>query len=707
MADPDDLGAHISSARVLSEQVTSFRALLAALDEARGFPEDLDESKALHTHSHLDYHPATRDRVASHDKKFDVNPDRWRDKKHHLRTTANRQYDRVKSEFRLAMRDVVFGWQKGKYSEKEFEKLGRAAFDKAYEAAFRLGLKASGVALLDHPRKRKEGPQLFHHDERWLKGSLRDERKYWNKFMLDVTSGAIAAKRFTAAERIDMYADTLDHVYDAARVVGHPSHSIIYWVMHKEKEHCVAGDELVSTPDGLLTLEEAIASDEHWFDGGTSTGWVATHGVKFKGIEPVVQVTTHLGYSLRVTEEHRFYRWGKKGFEWVEARHLTPGDQLLLRRGTPPAREDHAWAELLGMIDGDGWVYETTTKKQRYNQVGFLVEKEELHLVEKYNRMLRKRGLPEFHVHPHTGSEKVLMARSGHRKLFDAVTKYGLKGDRLGRGVRELPPVEVAAYLRGLFEADGYVQGQGGASLSTAKEGVARDVQQLLLSIGILSKIRKHVGRTNYKEGRTLFDVDILGGTNLRIFTEVVGFAGGRKTALLASRLPVETETRGDTYPIPLKQRTSVPVLAGLCETLPGLEEKKAQIRALLSIGAHFGRVESVNPAGVAPVYDVVESPTEAFLTGGFVVHNCPLCLFLQQNSPYTRETLPGVPRDGNTCMGLSRCGCELRIITLDDDTLWQKLRKRSRDRLTRELSRLKKLKRSAAMDSLAFKRKT
>lgn len=322
MADPDDLGAHISGARVLSEQVTSFRALLAALDEARGFPDDLDESKALHTHSHLDYHPATRDRVTAHDKKFDVNPDRWRDKKHHLRTTANRQYDRVKAEFRLAMRDVVFGWQKGKYSEKEFEKLGRAAFDKAYETAFRLGLKASGVALLDHPRKRKEGPQLFRHDERWLKSSLRDERKYWNKFMLDVTSGAIAAKRFTAAERIDMYADTLDHVYDAARVVGHPSHSIIYWVMDPKKE-------------------------------------------------------------------------------------------------------------------------------------------------------------------------------------------------------------------------------------------------------------------------------------------------------------------------------------------------------------------------------------------------SCPLCIFLQKNSPYTRETLPGVPRDGNTCMGLSRCGCELRIITLDDDTLWQKLRKRSRDRLTRELSRLRKLKRSAAMDSLAFKRKT
>lgn len=50
MADPDDLVAHISGARVLSEQVTSFRALLAALDEARGFPDDIDESKAIHTH---------------------------------------------------------------------------------------------------------------------------------------------------------------------------------------------------------------------------------------------------------------------------------------------------------------------------------------------------------------------------------------------------------------------------------------------------------------------------------------------------------------------------------------------------------------------------------------------------------------------------------------------------------------------------------
>ena len=693
---------------VFAEEVSSFRALLTALDEARGFPDtDLDESKSVATHSHVSSRPATRDRAMAHAKKFETNPDRWRAKKHNLRTTANRQYDRVKADFRKALRDVVFGWQKGKYDERQFATKAKAAFDDAYVTAFRLGLKASGVALLDHPRKRAEGPQPHFYDEKWIKGSLRDERKYWNKFMLDVTSGAIAGKRFTAAERIDMYTDTLDHVYDAGRVVGHPHHSIIYWVMNPEKEHCVAGDELVSTPGGLLTLEEAATSGEHHFDGGTSTGWVSTHGVKFKGVEPVVRVTTHLGYSLRVTEEHRFYRWNGTGFSWAEARDLVPGDQILLRRGSPPPREDHAWAELLGLIDGDGWVYETSTKKQRYNQVGFLVEKGELHLVEKYNRVLRKRGLPEFRVHPHTGSDKVLMARSGHRKLFDALTKYGLKGGRLGRGVRELPPGEAAAYLRGLFEADGYVQGQGGASLSTAKEGVARDVQSLLLSIGILSKIRKHSGRTNYKEGRVLFDVDILGGANLLTFTEVVGFAGKRKTALLESRLPVEVETRGDTYPIPLKQRTSVPVLAGLCETLPGHEEKKAKIKALFSVGAHFGRVESVTPAGVAPVYDVVESPTEAFLAGGFVVHNCPLCLFLQTNSPYTRETLPGVPRDGYTCQGLSRCGCELRIVTLDDDTLWQSLRKRSRERLTRELQRLKKVKRSVAFDSIAFKRKT
>ena len=238
MDDLEGLADHLRQVRTLKEEVTSFQELLRALDDIRGFPEEVEESKALHTHSHLDYHPATRDRVVAHDQKFNRNPDRWREKKHHLRTTANRQYDAVKAKFRLALRDAVFGYQKGKYSQKEFERVSRAAFDEAYASAYRLGLKASGVALLDHPRKRTAGPNTQYHDDKWIKSSLRDERKYWNKFMSDVTTGAIEGKRFTAAERIDMYADTLDHVYDAARVVGHPSHSIIYWVMHKEKEHC-------------------------------------------------------------------------------------------------------------------------------------------------------------------------------------------------------------------------------------------------------------------------------------------------------------------------------------------------------------------------------------------------------------------------------------------------------------------------------------
>lgn len=238
------MSQYLPDAEIVRLKVDALETLMAAVREARKDSRAALESKAIHTHGHINYKADRRPRAKDATAKHARNPELWKDKKQHLRSSANRQYARVKDEFRLALRDIVFGFQKGKYTEREFDVLGRAAFETAYIRTFRYGLKASGVSLLDHPTKRTHGPELQQYDERWVKSSLKDERKYWNKFMGDIVSGDIATKRFTAAERIDMYADTLDHVYDAGRVVGHPSHSIIYWVMNREKEHCSLCDFL-------------------------------------------------------------------------------------------------------------------------------------------------------------------------------------------------------------------------------------------------------------------------------------------------------------------------------------------------------------------------------------------------------------------------------------------------------------------------------
>lgn len=593
---------------------------------------ELLSSKAVHTHSHLDYHPATRDRVTAHDKKFDVNPDRWRDKKHHLRTTANRQYDRVKAEFRLAMRDVVFGWQKGKYSAKEFEKLGRAAFDKAYEAAFRLGLKASGVALLDHPRKRKEGPQLARHDERWIKYSLQDERKYWNKFMLDVTSGAIAAKRFTAAERIDMYADTLDHVYDAARVVGHPSHSIIYWVLNKEKETCplclflqqnspYTRETLPGVPrDGntCMGLSRCFVEDTQLlgkFDGGSARAF-------YSG--PLVTLDIGGAKPLRVTSNHPVLT----PFGWRPAGELCEGDEVISNLGSVETSR-----LLLGAARMSGAVGVNSP---------VCVDLDE-------SPMLAK-------------------------DLFDTLS---VAGSHLSRWTGLANPED--------FDGDAaFFQG---------------DVHGVLPESSLLDYLDTTISQL-------LRQLILMPSTAAQVFLPALGHAFDSFTGLLLSTGSIPSGgtltsnqlwVPGELFPRSVSSSTLI----------SGFDSAPVQ-QFTNHVSGHGVRVsQAVDAFSHAKLLDHVrhgvQMPFDGMPTARIKLLSARTDHF--SGMVYDFSTVHGAMLADNIC--ISNCGCELKIITLDDDTLWQNLRKRSRDRLTRELSRLRKLKRSAAMDSLAFKRKT
>ena len=84
----------------------------------------------------------------------------------------------------------------------------------------------------------KQGPSVDVHDRAWILSAIKEEEKYWKGFVKDLTAGAIHGKRMTPEQRVQMYVDSLDAVFDAGRVVGHPSHTIFYWIMNPEKEHC-------------------------------------------------------------------------------------------------------------------------------------------------------------------------------------------------------------------------------------------------------------------------------------------------------------------------------------------------------------------------------------------------------------------------------------------------------------------------------------
>jgi hypothetical protein len=216
------------------EDILRLEALLVAAEE-------LEESKAIYTHPHVKYEPtaAKRVRTKAHAAAATKDIDSWRKIKSYAHRTATGQHTKIRLHFKQELTQSVMGFLSGRVTEKELVTRTRAAFEDAYMGAYRLGLKSSGLGSLDTAKKTAvAGPNIDPHDKEWIKSALQQERRYWNAFIRDVISGAILSKRFTPVERIQMYVDTLDSIFDAGRVISHPAHSIIYWIMNPKKEHC-------------------------------------------------------------------------------------------------------------------------------------------------------------------------------------------------------------------------------------------------------------------------------------------------------------------------------------------------------------------------------------------------------------------------------------------------------------------------------------
>ena len=107
----------------------------------------------------------------------------------------------------------------------------------------------------------------------------------------------------------------------------------------------------------------------------------------------------------------------------------------------------------------------------------------------------------------------------------------------------------VKEFLKALFEGDGGVNGRR-VSYYTVSNRLASELQQVLLSMGIISYLKKEVKTcTNCvrKNGHVCYSINI-SGLDLKLFFEEVGFISIRKKELLLNLIK-ENKTNNDTIP--------------------------------------------------------------------------------------------------------------------------------------------------------------
>ncbi len=411
---------------------------------------------------------------------------------------------------------------------------------------------------------------------------------------------------------------------------------------------CLVGETRLATSQGLIRMDTLYASGAAVVATTDARAWahsaegvvngvaqVAHSGVIFQRAVPIFKtgeqvpvrklITSH-GMEITATPNHRFLTLN--GYKRLD--QLEYGDTLLLQGGEggwstnrtlpqvvygsrstsrlnakwargeaqPPIEWSAELGEVLGYALGGGYVRRSVTS----DVLGFAVASQDTALAD----ILTERVGGWF------GAMGNRTERQGHLQLTFAgsaatffmalgLTTARAAGKRVPDSVFMAPRDAVVGFLRGLFSADGSAQigsaekGTCSVRLATSSKGLAQDVQQLLLNLGIVSAIRLRRqasvallpnARREPAEYSTQAQYEvIIDKANRDRFAEVIGFMQPEKQARLMEWIQA-------------KKRAS-------------------------NVEPFTTRVALIEDAGLADVYDTTVAETHSMIANGVALHNC------------------------------------------------------------------------------------
>ncbi len=324
---------------------------------------------------------------------------------------------------------------------------------------------------------------------------------------------------------------------------------------------CLCGNTIVFTENGLLNLSDLKPpfAKEKEFNSINTLSIKTRLGIEWAtdfyvgGKQKTLRLTTRFGFQIEGTPEHRIWVRRNDGSEkWVCFDEISKGDAVAIDRNIDlwgnkteikdfpfekktnaklydlPKVMDADLGYLLGLLVGDG----TVTYKNCFG----LTTTDEF-LVDEFQRIIGK--LFNYRVNT---SASGFSYRVSSKQIRVFLEKLGLD---YARAEKKCVPEKVlcssqkvvVAFLQGLFDTDGYAANhQAKVFLSTSSEKLAREVQMLLLNLGIIASLKK-------KKTKCLptFQLGIYGAEAIR-FHQIIGFRlerkSFRKNLASATRMP-------------------------------------------------------------------------------------------------------------------------------------------------------------------------
>lgn len=426
---------------------------------------------------------------------------------------------------------------------------------------------------------------------------------------------------------------------------------------HSTKKRRTVGEIFKS---GDLPIITALA-DEGAESGGLKLIPAQTSHVVENGVQPTFKLSLWSGRNTTATANHPFFT--SKG--WKRLDELSPGDWVATPKRTtvPTPRTDFTDAEvkLVGYMIGDGSAVdsirfsclEPDIRCDFLDQARMISEDANFSVSEHFRKddpQVRGVRIPSEFSQNHVDLLKrlSLWGVRGSDK-FIPNEFFGLSDHQIGLLLSGLWSTDGTGVAMVVTDKAGRVSKRNDIRYNSKSERLCRDIQALLLRLGVQSSVRPH--NFKYKgEPQQHWKVSISDARSKREFlsrVEVLG-RGDWKAKMLAHLPPETDDTPYPTHLVPdgskAKRKTTGTFVHAIQiktrnsvsrDVLELFADLDPQIRTILDSDLVFDEVVSVESAGEQMTYDISVPRHKSLLVDDIVSHNTTLAVNYFYNNLY------------------------------------------------------------------------